>query len=154
MSQSFPLQPAGHRHSPVTWLHEAPRAHRHLASQPAPNRPGSHAEHGRGCFQMTENAQCCGSCVSCDVSVNVCVCVCVGSPLSQRSPIQPALQLQRPVCLSHWPPFSQSHCCWQSAPNWPTSHSAKQEQDRRCEGTSGAVRTSASRNIQRKTTLL
>lgn len=74
----------------------------------------------------------------------VCVCrlaVFGRPPLSQRSPIQPALQLHRPVRLSHWPPFSQSHCCWQSAPNWPTSHSAKQEQDKRHEGLSKAVKT-------------
>lgn len=74
--------------------------------------------------------------VSSDKDAQSCwaACVFACSPLSQRSPIQPAGQLHRPVCLSHWPPFSQSHCCWQSDPNWPTSHSATQEQCRRSEG--------------------
>lgn len=44
LSQSFPLHPAGHWHSPVTWWQVAPWTHWHLSSQPTPNRPGSHAE--------------------------------------------------------------------------------------------------------------
>lgn len=55
-----------------------------------------------------------GGCVSSDPT---------GSPFSHRSPIHPAAQLQRPVCVSHWPPFSHSHRCWQSAPNLPATHS-------------------------------
>lgn len=47
LSQSLPLHPGGHRHSPETWWHDAPCTHWHLSSHPAPNNPASHAEQKR-----------------------------------------------------------------------------------------------------------
>lgn len=44
-------------------------------------------------------------------------------PLSQRGPIQPAGHEHLPLCLSHTPPFSHSHSCWQSMPKCPGAHS-------------------------------
>ena len=131
LSQSFPLQPAGHWHCPVTWWHEAPCTHWHLSSQPAPNRPGAHAEQRRCKLEVIINKNTHYSQSSSFHSAawghSVCRLLCryrlAASPLSQSSPTQPALQLHRPVCLSHWPPFSHSHCCWQSAPNQPATHS-------------------------------
>lgn len=135
LSQSFPLLPGGHWHSPVTWWQETPRAHRHRSLQPTPNSPASHAAHRkvpiRSWLTKTQNHHHVSRVSTVQLFTDrqrFLSSFTSDPPFSQRSPAQPALQLQRPVCLSHLPPFSHSHCCWQSAPKWPDAHSVETEQ--------------------------